>query len=68
MTYNTRLKVDVPTGIAAVVSFASRPDTPGYVLTREGWSGLNKWTGYGPSDIARKIRDGARVLYEGVDE
>ena len=62
------VKVDVPTGIGAVVSFGSRPDVPGYVLTREGWLGLNSWTHYGPAHIASLLRRGARVLYEGVDE
>ena len=62
------VKVDVPTGIGAVVSFGSRPDVPGYVLTREGWLGLNSWTHYGPAHIASLLRRGARVLFEGVDE
>ena len=62
------VKVDVPTGIGAVVSFGSRPDIPGYALTREGWLGLNSWTHYGPAHIASLLRRGARVLFEGVDE
>ena len=62
------VQVDVPTGIGAVVSFGSRPDVPGYVLTREGWLGLNSWTHYGPAHIADLLRRGARVLFEGVDE
>ena len=62
------VKVDVPTGIGAVVSFGSRPDVPGYVLTREGWLGLNSWTHYGPAHIASLLRRGARILFEGVDE
>ena len=61
-------KVTVPTGIGAVVSFGSRPDVPGYVLTREGWLGLNSWTHYGPTHIADLLRRGARVLFEGVEE
>lgn len=60
--------VKVPTGIGAVVSFALHPDVPGYVLTREGWLGLNSWTHYEPTQIAGLLRRGARVLYEGVDE
>lgn len=62
------VKVDVPTGIGAILSFATRPDVPGYVLTREGWLGLNSWTHYEPTQIAGLLRRGARVLYEGVDE
>ena len=61
-------KVDVPTGIGAIVSFASRPDVPGHVLTREGWLGLNSWTRYEPIQIAKKLLHGARVLFEGVGE
>ena len=60
--------VKVPTGIGAVVSFALHPDVPGYVLTREGWLGLNSWTHYEPTQIAGLLRRDARVLYEGVDE
>ena len=60
--------VKVPTGIGAVVSFALHPDVPGYVLTREGWLGLNSWTHYEPTQIAGLLRRGARVLYEGVEE
>ena len=62
------VKVNVPTGIGAVVSFALHPDVPGYVLTREGWLGLNSWTHYEPAQIAGLLRRGARVLYEGVEE
>ena len=62
------VKVTVPTGIGAIVSFASRPDVPGHVLTREGWLGLNSWTRYEPIQIAQKLLHGARVLFEGVDE
>ena len=62
------VKVNVPTGIGAILSFATRPDVPGYVLTREGWLGLNSWTHYEPTQIAGLLRRGARVLYEGVDE
>ena len=60
--------VKVPTGIGAVVSFALHPDVPGYVLTREGWLGLNSWTHYGPAHIASLLRRGAVVIFEGVDE
>ena len=60
--------VKVPTGIGAVVSFALHPDVPGYVLTREGWLGLDSCTHYGPAHIASLLRRGARVLFEGVDE
>ena len=60
--------VNVPTGIGAIVSFAEFPNIPGYVLTRKGWLGLITWTHYDPSEIAKELRDGARVLFEGVDE
>ena len=40
---------------------------PGYVLTRNGWRGLRTYTKYDPSDIADRLREGARVLYEGED-
>ena len=62
------VKVDVPTGIGAVVSSAVFPDNPGFVLTRDGWRGLHTYTECHPSEIADRLRDGARVLYEGVDE
>ena len=62
------VKVDVPTGLGAVVSSAVFPDNPGFVLTRDGWRGLHTYTECHPSEIADRLRDGARVLYEGVDE
>jgi len=62
------VKVDVPTGIGAIVSSAVFPDNPGFVLTRDGWRGLHTYTECHPSEIADRLRDGARVLYEGVDE
>lgn len=62
------VKVEVPTGIGAVVSSAVFPDNPGFVLTRDGWRGLHTYTECHPSEIADRLRDGARVLYEGVDE
>ncbi|WP_341768797.1 hypothetical protein [Escherichia coli] len=62
------VKVDVPTKIAAVVSLATRPDLPGYVLTREGWRGLSSHWVYEASVVAEALRGGAVVLYEGVDE
>lgn len=62
------IKVNVPTGIGTIVSFTLFLDLPGYVLTREGWLGLNTWTHYEPAYIASLLRAGARVLYEGVDE
>ena len=67
MTDNTSM-VDVPTGIAAVVSAPMFPDRPGYVLTRDGWRGLRTHRAFDPSEIADQLRDGARVLFEGVDE
>lgn len=62
------VKVDVPTGLGAVVSSAVFPDNPGFVLTRDGWRGLHTYTECHPSEIADRLRDGARVLFEGVDE
>ena len=62
------VKVNVPTKIAAVVSLPRLPNDPGFVLTRDGWRGLHTHTEYHPSEIADRLRDGARVLYEGVDE
>lgn len=62
------VKVDVPTGIAAVVSAPMFPDRPGYVLTRDGWRGLRTHRAFDPSEIADQLRDGARVIFEGVDE
>ena len=62
------VRVEVPTGLGAVVSSAVFPDNPGFVLTRDGWRGLHTHTEYHPSEIADRLRDGARVLYEGVDE
>lgn len=62
------VKVDVPTGIGAVVSIPSSPHKPGYVLTRRGWSGLAAGRRYDKSEIVDELRAGARVLFEGVDE
>lgn len=60
------VKVDVPTGLAAVVSLSISPDSPGYVLTRNGWRGLRTDLTIDSSQIANELRDGARVLYVGV--
>ena len=62
------VKVNVPTGLAAVVSTPVYPNEPGYVLARKGWRGLETDRRYDPSEVANEIRDGARVLFEGVDE
>jgi hypothetical protein len=62
------VKVDVPTGIAAVVSTTAFPHIPFCVLTQDGWLGLLTRRAYDPSEIADRLRAGARVLYEGVDE
>lgn len=62
------VKVTVPTGIGAVVSLAGFPDDPGYVLTRKGWRGLRTGVTLDSSQIADELRNGARVLFEGVDE
>ena len=62
------VKVTVPTGIGAVVSLAGFPDVPVFVLTLQGWRGLRSGKQYEASEIADEIRNGARVLYEGLDE
>ena len=62
------VKVDVPTGIGAIVSGRSDPDTPIYVLTLQGWLGLHTGWRYEASEIAAVLSDDARVIYEGVDE
>ena len=62
------VKVNVPTGIGAIVSEPLGSHLPSYVLTGDGWRGLMTHRAYDPSEIADGLRDGARVLYEGVDE
>ena len=62
------VKVNVPTGLAAVVSTPVYPNEPGYVLARKGWRGLETDRRYDPSEVANELRAGARVLFEGVDE
>ena len=62
------VKVNVPTGIGAIVSIPSSPHKPGYVLTRRGWSGLAAGRRYDKCEIVDELRAGARVLFEGVDE
>ena len=62
------VKVNVPTGIGAVVSDYAFKRWPAYVLGREGWRGLSSGRPCEASFIADELRDGARVLYEGVDE
>ena len=62
------VKVNVPTGIGAIVSFATHPSIPFCVLTQEGWLRLRTRVECNPDVIANELRLGARVLYEGVDE
>ena len=62
------VKVDVPTGVGAIVSGRWTPDRPVFVLDRHGWRGLRLDEQYKASEIAEALRDGARVLYEGVDK
>ena len=62
------VKVDVPTGIGAIVSGRLFADRPTFVLTRKGWRGLRTDVTLDSSRIANELRAGARVLYEGVDE
>lgn len=62
------VKVTVPTGLGAIVSLPTLPNDPGFVLTREGWLGLNVVVKFDPSEISGLLHDGgARVLYEGDD-
>lgn len=62
------VKVNVPTGIGAIVSQSAFKRWPAYVLGREGWLGLGSGRPYEASLIADEIRNGARVLFEGVAE
>jgi len=62
------VKVNVPTGIGAIVSCRWTPDKPVFILGRHGWLGLNLNCQYEASAIAEVLREGGRVLYEGVDE
>ena len=62
------VKVDVPTGVGAIVSSRWYRDDPAYVLTLKGWLGLHTGRRYEASQIANEISKGARVLFEGVDE
>lgn len=62
------VKVNVPTGLGAIVSSPVRPNNPGYVLTRDGWRSLEAHITFDPSEIALKLSRGARVLFEGVGE
>ena len=62
------VKVDVPTGIGAIVSGRWAPDRPVFVLDRYGWRSLRADEQYGVSEIAEALRKGARVLFEGGTE
>ena len=62
------VKVDVPTGIGAVVSSQWNEDMPTFVLDHQGWRGLMSGERFEAGYIADMLRNGARVLYEGVDE
>lgn len=62
------VKVDVPTGIGAIVSGRWTPDRPVFVLDRYGWRSLRADEQYGVSEIAEALRKGARVLFEGGTE
>ena len=55
------VKVDVPTGIGAIVSGRWAPDRPVFVLDRYGWRSLRADEQYGVSEIAEALRKGARV-------
>ena len=62
------VKVEVPTGIGAIVSGFLYPDKPTFVLDQQGWRGLHIGARFDSRKIADALRSGARVLYEGVDE
>lgn len=62
------VKVNVPTGIGAIVSGFLYPDKPTFVLDQQGWRGLHIGARFDSRKIADALRSGARVLYEGVDE
>ena len=62
------VKVNVPTGIGAIVSGRWTPDRPVFVLDRYGWRSLRADEQYGVSEIAEALRKGARVLFEGGTE
>lgn len=62
------VKVNVPTGLGAIVSNRWHRDEPAYVLTRKGWRGLSAGDLYEASEIVDALRNGARILYEGVEE
>lgn len=62
------VKVEVPTGIGAIVSVSMFPNLPGFVLMGNGWRGLRSHAKNDPSFIADQLRDGARVLFEGIEE
>lgn len=62
------VKVDVPTGIGAIVSSRWHPNIPARVLTMHGWRGLASGEELEAREIAEALRNGAVVLYEGVDE
>ena len=62
------VKVNVPTGLGAIVSASMYPNEPCYVLGPDGWRSLRTYIKFDPSEIAEELRDGARVLFEGVDE
>ena len=62
------VKVDVPTNVGAIISSTTYTRMPTYVLTWDGWRGLWTHRAFDQSGIADALREGARVLYEGVDE
>lgn len=62
------VKINVPTGIGAIVSSSVFPRIPFCVLTQEGWLRLRTRIKCSPDVIANELRLGARVLFEGVNE
>lgn len=66
--YEPPVKVEVPTGIGAVVSPSPFSNNLGYVLTQNGWCGLFTGLVYTSREIANELRLGARVFYEGDDK
>lgn len=62
------VKVNVPTGIGAIVSSQFNPRRPAFVLGHRGWSVIRFGVRFEASSIAYALRNGAVVLFEGVDE
>lgn len=60
------VKIIVPTGVGTIVSRYASPHEPWFVLTLYGWLELRTHLECDDSQIARELRYGARVLFEGA--